>query len=322
MLAKILGSASELGALLLVALPVAYFYLRLPPGALAPVWLRRALRAALVTLVVVQPLATQGPGPVQLVLGLLAGYLGIRIVALGAARARPRSLGAAARATLDPSDVLVPAPPDPARRLARAAELGVAGAVGCVALLWIGSLVRLWRFSPYLDDLYICLEVGVGSMGMNNLIIAAAAATGRSVVGLQQRPALSASLAELWAVRWNRLVGRNLDRGFFRPLSRRGHPQLGLLAAFAASGVMHLVPVFAATPYAAAVRPAASVALFFALQPPLILAERVLGWHRPPPPGPALTAARIRTAAIFVLLTPLLLGPFADICGVHGRGLP
>jgi hypothetical protein len=56
----------------------------------------------------------------------------------------------------------------------------------------------------------------------------------------------------------------------------------------------------------------------------LVLAERAAGLDPPARdlrPG-ALTLARVRTIVVFVLLTPLMLGPFADITGVHGRSLP
>jgi hypothetical protein len=126
-------------------------------------------------------------------------------------------------------------------------------------------------------------------------------------------------MSEFWSMRWNHLVGRNLHRAFFRPLCRRGRPRLGVLASFFASGVMHVVPVLAALAPAQALRPAAAVMGFFLLHGGLVLGERALGWQRAPAPGPALSWARLRTVTLFVLLTPLLLGPFADICGVHGR---
>jgi len=97
-----------------------------------------------------------------------------------------------------------------------------------------------------------------------------------------------------------------------------------MLATFVASGVMHVMPVFASGPVAVTVRPAAQVFGFFLLNAGLVLAERAAGLD--PPTRDArrgsLALARVRTIVLFVLLTPLMLGPFADITGVHGRSLP
>jgi len=298
-------------ASLLLALAAAAGYVRL--GTWRRVTERRGARVALVAVICGAPLLTSGPGAVQLTVGLLAGYLAIRAVALGAA-ARGATLGA----LLGVEDLLRPIRPDterpdPGRRLA----LGVVGVAACVGLLFVGNAVRLWRWSRPLDNLLVCLEVAVGATGLNNLILAAAGR--RSIAGLQDRPALSASLAELWAVRWNHLVAPNLDRGFFRPLARRRRPAVGVLAAFTASGVMHVVPVIAAAPLTLSLRPALSVMGFFLLHGALVLAERALGWQRAPSAPAALLRARIRTVTLFVLLTPLMLGPFADVTHVHGR---
>jgi hypothetical protein len=298
-------------ALLAPGLAAAWAYVAVsawPPG-LA----RRGARVALYALACAWPLATRGPGAVQLVAGLLAGYLAIRAAALGAVGARPERPIWAGLLSVD--DLLRPAPPDPRRRRPRALLVGVGGALACVALLVAGDALRLWRWSRYADDLLACLEVAVGAMGLNNLILAASP---RPIAGLQDRPALSASLAELWAARWNHLVAPNLDRGFFRPLARRRHPAAGVLAAFAASGIMHVVPVLAAAPLPAAALPACQVFAFFLLHGALVLGERALGLHRAPR---SLLVARVRTVTLFVLLTPMMLGPFADVCHVHGRSL-
>jgi hypothetical protein len=215
-------------------------------------------------------------------------------------------------------DLLRPVPPEPRHARGRALVLGLAGVASCVALLVVGDAVRLWRWSPYADGLLICLEVAVGSMGLNNLILAIAPLP---IAGLQDRPALAASLGEFWAARWNHLVAPNLDRGFFRPLARRRRPSAGVLVAFAASGVMHVLPVLAAAPLAISLGPALRVFAFFLLHGVLVLAERAFGWNRAPPSPHALLVARVRTVTLFVLLSPMMLGPFADVCHVHGRAL-
>src|SRR5947199_60367 len=71
----------------------------------------------------------------------------------------------------------------------------------------------------------------------------AAAFFGRSMRGLLDRPEMCISLWQFWARCWNRRVQTDLDRGLFRPLAGGGAPRAGVLAAFAASGVMHVVAV-------------------------------------------------------------------------------
>src|SRR5450432_2564339 len=192
-------------ASLLVALAAAAGYVGL--GAWQRATERRGARVVLAAAVCAAPLLTSGPGAVQLTVGLLAGYLAIRAVALGAA---PRAANGTLGALLGVADLLRPVRPEVGRpSVWRRLALGVVGVAACVGLLIVGNAARLWRWSRPLDDLLVCLEVAVGAMGLNNLILAAAG--GRSIAGLQDRPALSASLAELWAVRWNHLVAPNLD---------------------------------------------------------------------------------------------------------------
>ncbi|HET6280863.1 MAG TPA: MBOAT family protein [Polyangia bacterium] len=306
-------------------------YVRL--GGLSSPMVRVPIRVAVLALLCVVPVLTRGPGPVQMTLGLLTGYLAIRIVAVsgrwradGGTGRRPTARQIA-RALVSVEDVMRPMPPrDPATSAGRAKTalvLGAISAAACVALLVLGARIRLWEWSRYADALLVCLEVGIGVMGINNLIIGFAAVHGRSVSGIQDRPMLSASLGELWARRWNHLVENNLARAFFVPLGRRGAPALGMLAAFIASGVMHVMPVLASAPPALTLRPAAQVLGFFLLSGGLVLAERAAGLDPPArdlQPG-AVTLARVRTIVLFVVLTPLMLGPFADVTGVHGRSL-
>lgn len=306
-------------------------YVRL--GTLPHPLTRVPLRVAVVALLCLVPLATSGPGPVQMTLGLLIGYLAIRIVAVagrwrGQAEPRRPTAREIAQALVSVEDLLRPVPArdpsSPGGRAATALALGGVSAAACVGLLVLGGQIHLWEWSRYADALLVCLEVGVGVMGINNLIIGFAALGGRSVSGIQDRPMLSASLAELWARRWNHLVENNLARAFFVPLCRRGAPALGMLATFVASGVMHVMPVFASGPAAMTARPAAQVFGFFLLNAGLVLAERAAGLDAPARDQRrgSLLLARVRTVVLFVLLTPLMLSPFADITGVHGRSLP
>jgi hypothetical protein len=301
-------------AVLVPALVAAWAYLAVGPWRRTVA--RRGARVASTAFVCALPLATRGPGPVQLALGLLVGYLAIRAAAVGASSGRAP---APPSALLGVDELLRPVPRDPRRTPGRTLVLGVFGVGACAALLVAGDAVRLWRWSRYADGLLVCLEVAVGCMGLNNLILAAAG--GRPIAGLQDRPALSVSLGQFWAARWNHFVAPNLDRGFFRPLARRRHPTAGVLAAFTASGVMHLLPILAAAPFVVSGLPALQVFVFFLLHGALVLAERAAGLHRAPASPRGRLLARLRTVTLFVLLSPMMLGPFADVCHVHGRAL-
>jgi hypothetical protein len=94
-----------------------------------------------------------------------------------------------------------------------------------------------------------------------------------------------------------------------------------VLAAFGASGIMHVVAVADLTDLRATALPSAAVLVFFLLHGALVSLERTLGLGRPPETLAARRWARVRTLALFALLSPLLLDPFARVTGVHGRSL-
>jgi len=296
-------------------------------GGLRDSRLRTGLRLAILIATCVAPALTRGPGPAQLMLGLVAGYLGIRMVALSrpSRRLDGNQEALAPRVALDllvPDDLFVPTAM-PRRRPLLAAALGIAGVATCVLLLVWGNDWRLWQKSlafRFLDDQLVMLEVAVGAAGVHHLLIGAAGLFGRSVEGFQNHPLLSASLAEFWARRWNRMVQGNLKRAFFQPYVR-SHPALALLAAFTASGVLHVMAVAGAGPPSLIALPVVSIMGFFLLHAALVLAEKRLGWHRAPKRPWPLVLARIRTLVVFAELAPLLLDPFACVTHVHGRAL-
>jgi hypothetical protein len=196
------------------------------------------------------------------------------------------------------------------------------GVAACILLMVWGNDWRLWQRSlafRFLDDQLVLLEVAVGAAGIHYLIIGIACLCGRSVEGFQNHPLLSASLAEFWARRWNRMVQGNLKRGFFQPHARSGRPEMGVLAAFAASGVLHVMAVEGAGPPALIALPSVSVMGFFLLNAGLVLAEKRLGWAQAPERPWRLLAARVRSILVFVAISPLLIDPFACVTHVHGR---
>jgi hypothetical protein len=207
---------------------------------------------------------------------------------------------------------------------------------GCIGLIWLGSGWQLWRRASLADDLLVLGEVAIGAAGVHRLIVGLGEAiTGYPIAGLQNHPLRATSLSEFWSRRWNRLVQRNLERAFFRPVLRPLHrrsrgdrgagrarpPLAGVLAAFGASGIMHVVAIADLSDLRATGLPSAAVLVFFLLHGALVSLERTLGLGQPPGTLAARRWARLRTLALFALLSPLLLDPFARVTGVHGRTL-
>ena len=308
---------------LAVAAGVAYVTL----GRLRSVAGRRAGRVLLLAATWASPLFTRGPGPAQLTLGLLVGFLGIRMAALGA-----RALPGQGRPGLDLRPGLVawrmvlPEPLLVRRSVALprpgwVAARGLMAAGVCVGLLVVGNVIRLWHWSRFADDMLVFAEVALGAAGLHDLIVGLAALGGHQVLGLQDNPHLASSLTQFWGRRWNRLVQGNLDRAFFRPHARRRSFTVGTLLAFTASGIMHVVAVLDAGPPALTVGPAAVVMAFFLLHALLVLGERSAGVIRNPDHRQGLLWRRVRTGVLFAILSPLLLDPFASVANVHGRTL-
>jgi Membrane bound O-acyl transferase family len=313
-------------SLFLVPITVALGVVYVTAARLQASRLRTGIRLGVLMCTCIAPALTRGPGPAQLMLGLVGGYLGIRMVALSRqGKALPQTPGkSATRVVLElivPDDLFVPtslARPAPLLALA----LAIACIAACLLMLIGGNDWRLWQTSlagRFLDDQLVLLEIAVGAAGVHYLVIACAGMCGRSVVGFQNQPLLSASLAEFWARRWNRMVQGNLKRGFFQPQVRSGRPELGVLAAFTASGVLHVMAVIGAGPPSLIALPSLSVMGFFLLHAGLVLVEKRLGWDRIPQRPWSLLAARVRTIVVFIALSPLLIDPFACVTHVHGR---
>lgn len=121
---------------------------------------------------------------------------------------------------------------------------------------------------------------------------------------LQKQPYRSVTLAEFWGRRWNREVGRWLHRWCFKPLTRRGHPLLGVSAAFFWSGVVHAVPTY----FAIGWKPALYMQGFFMVHGALVVAERVIGV----PKWPA-WAGHAWVVGVFVVTAPMFVEPGVEI---------
>ena len=275
------------------------------------------------------PLFIAGPGPAKLTLGLLVGFAGIRMVALGErwrTAVPPPSAGKILFSMVSLEDLFarVPGHRAPPWRISLATTTsGLIAVATCIGLMFAGNRWQIWRASILGDDVLVLVEVAVGAAGIHRVIVGAAGLLGRSVAGLQDRPLRSASLTEFWGRRWNRLVQANLNRAFFRPRSRLG-PRRGIVAAFTASGIMHAIAVVDAAHLRETWLPTLAVMAFFWLHAAGVLAERRWGgtpaFRLSPSPRPPLDLlAHARTVVLLVLISPLLLEPFAAVVHLHGR---
>jgi hypothetical protein len=286
--------------------------------------LRVGVRVGTVAATCAAPIFTRGPGPAQLILGLVVGYLGLRMVAAaripGLAGSSPKAI---AIALVTPAGILEPRP-RPIERPVLVVLGGCAGMLACIGLLVLGNEWRLWQgslFGHFLDDQLVILEVAVGAAGIHGVIVGVAQLLGHPVVGLLDRPFRSTSLGEFWGRRWNRMVQVNLAAGFYRPLVRAGFPTLGLGAAFAASGAFHVVPLLGAGSLRTVALPCLYVLWCFFGHAVAVLTEQQLEWDARPTSRRAFAIAWTRTLLLFLALSPGLIEPLAAVANVHGRSL-
>ncbi len=136
--------------------------------------------------------------------------------------------------------------------------------------------------------------------GISGILIAALRPFGWEHEAVQRSPVLSRTLAEFWGLRWNRVIGRLLRRNCFEPLARRGAPMLGVLLAFAVSGLLHFYLVLPA----AGLVPAIWMGSFFAVHGVLCLVETRLAVRRWPA-----VAGHAFVVAAFVATIPLFSEP-------------
>lgn len=187
----------------------------------------------------------------------------------------------------------------------------------------VGLYVMAWSFSPAapysgVDSAMRALVGGAAVYfvvdGGMRLTGGLAALAGYELGPLHDAPILSRSLAEFWGRRWNRAVHGWLDENAFRPAmrlvtrragdarARRRAMAAGVVAAFVASALLHLVPTWVALD----ARAAGSMGAFFVLQGALVVVEARTGVRRwPAPAGHAWTIVLLyATAPLFV--EPLL----------------
>jgi hypothetical protein len=183
------------------------------------------------------------------------------------------------------------------------AVLGVAGFV----IAALAARVSVWPLAIALRWLAGAVFFYAGMDAVDGFFRALFRAAGLAAPPLQIEPIRARSLAEFWGRRWNREVGRWLDRWCFRPLARRGHPVLGLLAAFAWSGLFHGVATWGAVGLA----PALVMAAFFLVHGGLVLVERAVGVGAWPA-----WAGHGWVLAVFVVTGPMFVEPLLELMGL------
>jgi hypothetical protein len=123
----------------------------------------------------------------------------------------------------------------------------------------------------------------------------------------QRHPILSRTLAEFWGVRWSSVINRWLRVNVYEPLARRRLPRGGVMAAFAASALLHAYIVLPA----AGLVPALWMLAFFLVHGAGMIVEAALGVRRWRP-----LAGRAFVALFFALTVPLFMEPILRAIGL------
>lgn len=112
-------------------------------------------------------------------------------------------------------------------------------ALGCGATSIAAHWAALHAEPRPLRWLFGAVAVYVTAEGANQLTLFGWHAAGFRIPTQHRAPILSTSASEFWSRRWNLNVRDWLYRHCHRPLARRGRPALGVIAAFAASTLIH-----------------------------------------------------------------------------------
>jgi hypothetical protein len=147
--------------------------------------------------------------------------------------------------------------------------------------------MSLYRYKERMNGYVLLTLYSVHVYLALELVLAAAVAASRALVGLElepwfDRPYLSALLRDFWGRRWNLSIPVLLCQPVFRPVRARLGAPVGVLVAFVVSGVMHE----AMFSYVMLLPPTGEAAAFFTLHGTCAVAEGWWaaheGWPRPP----------------------------------------
>lgn len=178
---------------------------------------------------------------------------------------------------------------------------GVSVALLFAASRWHADEAPFASPRQYGRSVALVVALLAGAESTSRLLAAIAALFGRDVPALHVAPGRSRTLAEFWGRRWNRLVGEWLREHCYQPLARAGLPRLGVLAAFAASALIHVYP----TAIAIGAAPAVAIGSFFVAHGALMLLESLLRVRRWPA-----ALGRAYVVGAFALTAPLFSEPF------------
>ncbi len=198
------------------------------------------------------------------------------------------------------------------RYLRRALALGA----GLGILAALGWRLRIWELSPWLDDIYVMLEVSLVFSSIVSLVAATWCLRGMRTAEPHDLGFLaSRSLRAFWSRRWNRNFGAVLQRAVFDAIGRRRMVR-GTLATFLVSGLVHGIPLLLCSHdrRASLVLGLAATA-FFLVHGLALLLEGALPrrWRR--------RVGRVCFLATFLLSAPLYPATLAVAIGWHGRPL-
>jgi hypothetical protein len=260
---------------------------------------RRALSLACLAAALVLPfLVPAGPLP-RALLSMLSLLAVVKVLRVAADPARwPASLRTwHALAPFDVDRTTRTTPLLDRRLLAWTALHAAIGIAALVALHHLPRALPLW-----MQGLRLLLGIAMVYAGMD--AITGALRLGHRLAGIGVGPFQD---REFWNRRWNRPVSGWLDDYVFSPIAARRGATVGLLAAFAASGILHAWVFLAAVGWVAAI----SAGLFFLFQAFFVLVESFIAIR-----GASTGLRRLWTLGLLGLSSPLFVDPVLRVFGV------
>jgi hypothetical protein len=206
---------------------------------------------------------------------------------------------------------------DPSKNASGAASPGPGLVESAAMAALFAVVVSLYRYGDWMNGYVLLALYSLHLYLLLELLLAASAAAARALLGVHlepqfNRPYLSSSLRDFWGRRWNLSVSALLRQCVFLPVRARFGATAGVLATFAASGLMHEV-MFS---YITLRPPTGEAAAFFALHGACAVAEGWWAaherWPRPPRvPTTPLTLAFVGVTGFWLFLPPII-RPGAD----------
>jgi hypothetical protein len=233
-------------------------------------------------------------------IGLMAGYFRLIAIAM-----RPESpmVGRVITVVLP---VIEPRRLKPIPRSFRV-DLVVAGAFEVAVAIFLFECAKTYpRHAIALRTLVAGSSAYFLVDGTARLFESVTRAIGVDVGPLHDAPILACTVGEFWSRRWNRSIHAWLNEFAFRPVARRFGVATGVLAAFAASAMLHFVPIWVAYD----LKWAAAMAAFFVIHGAIVVIEAKLGVARWPR-----ALGHVWTLGIFAVTAPLFVEPLLQSLG-------